>query len=326
MQGVPSLCTAGSTVLTAAVSGGNAPATVVWTRAGAEVGKGSSLTVTQAGTYVAQVADAQGCVVSATQSVTESAGLPVSVTGSTSFCEGASTTLTAVVSDGTDPLSFQWKQGTTTTGTNTSSYTAVAAGNYTVEVTDRRGCKGVAAPVTVTQRSSPAPATVTASSSAIVTGETAILTTTVAAGSTIQWLRNNAPIPGAVQVTHIATQAGDYVVQTTNRDGCSAVSKAVTVNLITATSDPVFGSDFSVVASPNPSTGRVEIRLSSPSGKVVWIALTLIDLSGRSLYQRQIKLTGQHVESLYLEHLPAGIFLLSAKTDKQQTRLRLIRQ
>lgn len=325
VQGVNTLCTGGSTLLTAAVSGGNTPAAVVWTRAGAEVGKGASLTVAQAGNYVAQVTDGLGCVVSATQSVTETPGLPVSITGSNAFCAGASTTLTASVSGGTAPLVFQWKQGTSNVGTNSNTYAAAAAGSYAVDVADSKGCKGTSASLAVTQRPAPTVPTVTASVPAIAAGETATLQATVAAGLSVQWLLNNATIAGATQTTYAATQAGSYVVRATNSEGCSATSQAVTIGLITALEEPRSGPDFSVSVSPNPGSGPVEVQLYSRR-KTVSVLLTVRDLTGRSLYQKQIKLNGQHTERLDLSQQPAGMYLLNATTDGQQTILRLMRQ
>lgn len=326
VQGADALCKGSSAVLTAVVSGGNAPASVVWSRAGAEVGKGASLTISQAGNYVAQVTDAQGCVVSSTQSVTESQGLPVTVAGSTAFCAGTSTNLTASVSGGTTPFVFQWKQGTTNVGTNSSSYAVTVAGSYAVDVTDSKGCKGTSAPVAVTQQAAPAVPTLTASVSAIVTGGSTTLQATTAAGLAVQWLLNNQPISGATQATYTATQGGSYSVRVTNSNGCSTTSQALTISLITALQEPQAGPDFGVSASPNPGSGAVQVHITSQHSQSVMVTLLVRDLIGRSLYQKQIKVSGQHTELLDLSQHPAGLYLLSASTDIQQTNLRLIRQ
>jgi hypothetical protein len=326
VQGATALCTGSSTVLTAAVSGGNAPASIVWTHAGAEAGKGTSLTVSQAGSYVAQATDAQGCVVSATQSVIESPGLPVTVTGSSTFCAGTSTNLTANVSGGTTPFVFQWKLGTANVGTNSNSYGATAAGSYAVEVADSKGCKGTSVSVAVTQRPAPATPTLTASVSAIVTGGTATLQATIGTGLSAQWLLNDAPITGATQTSYTSTQGGRYTIRVTNSDGCSATSQAVTINLITAIDEPQSGPDFQISASPNPSQGMIEIHLMGQRGKTISVTLMIRDLTGRSLYQKQIRVNGKHTEHLDLTQQSAGLYLLNAATDQQQTNLRLIRQ
>ncbi len=326
VQGATALCTGSSSVLAATISGGNAPVSVSWSRAGSEVGKTSSLTVTQTGTYVAQATDAQGCVVSATQSVTESPGLSVNITGTTAFCAGGNTVLTASAPDGAVPLTYQWKQGTTNVGTSSNTYTATAAGSYAVAVTDSKGCKGTSTGLTVTQRVAPAMPTITTSVSAIVTGETATLRTTVATGTTVQWLLSDTPITGATQATYTATQGGKYTVRATNTDGCSATSTALTISLITAINEPIIGSDFQVSASPNPSSDVVEVRLAGNRGKTVLVTLTVSNLLGQPLYQKQVELNGTHTEKLDLSRHTAGMYLLNATSNGQRTSLRLVRQ
>lgn len=325
LQGADALCKGGSTILTAAVSGGNTPASVVWSRAGIEVGRGTSLTVTSAGSYVAQITDAQGCVVSATQSLTESAALPVTVTGNNAFCAGGNTTLTAAVSGGAAPFVFQWKQGTASVGINSNTYAATVAGSYAVDATDSKGCKGTSASFAVTQRAAPTTPAVTTSASAIVTGETATLRTTVEAGLTAQWLRDGQPIAGATQATYAATAGGSYSVRLTNTEGCQTTSPVVTISLITALEEPRPGDEFSVSVSPNPGSGPVAVRLVGQPGKTASVTLTLFDLAGRSLYQKQIRVTGSHTEPLDLSARPAGVYLLQAITDRQQAQLRLLR-
>ncbi|MVM38374.1 T9SS type A sorting domain-containing protein [Spirosoma sp. HMF3257] len=265
-------------------------------------------------------------MVSSTQSVTESPGLPVTVTGNSTFCTGTSTNLTANVSGGTTPFVFQWKQGTANVGTNSNTYAATATGNYAVEVADSKGCKGMSTPLAVTQRPAPATPTLTASASAIVTGGTATLQATIGAGLSAQWLLNDGPIAGATQTSYTATQGGNYTIRVTNSDGCSTTSPPLTINLITALEEPQSGIDFQVSASPNPSSGIMAVRIDSQRGKTVVVTLSVRDLSGRNLYQKQIRVNGQHTESLDLSQQPTGLYLLNATTDSQQSHVRLIRQ
>lgn len=327
VTGTAAFCPGGTTTLSATAAGGTGPYIYRWQQGTTTVGTGAAaLTINVAGTYTVTATDVNGCAGTAQVIVSETPGLPVSITGNPGFCAGASTALTASVSGGTAPLAFQWKQGTTNVGTNSNTYAAAAAGSYAVEVADSKGCKGTSSPLAVTQRPAPTTPTVTASVPAIVTGETATLRATVATGLTVQWMLNNAPIAGATQTTYAATQAGSYTVRATNGEGCSATSQAVTVSLITALEEPQTGTDFRVSASPNPSSGAVEVQLYSQRGKTVSVLLTIRDLMGRSLYQKQIRLNGQHTERLDLSQHPDGMYLLNATTEQQQTNLRLIRQ
>lgn len=70
--------------------------------------------------------------------------IPTITVPSTTFCAGGSVLMTA--STGT---SYKWFNGTSQVGTD-ATYTAAAAGNYTVEVVHASGCKAMSAPVTLT--------------------------------------------------------------------------------------------------------------------------------------------------------------------------------
>jgi lysophospholipase L1-like esterase len=95
----------------------------------------SSLTTVKSGTapasYVAVYQGASNCMAT------------VQVSGSTSFCEGESVTLTA--SSGS---SFVWKNGSNQVGTS-QTYVAQTSGVYTVEVTSGNGCKATSEAIIV---------------------------------------------------------------------------------------------------------------------------------------------------------------------------------
>lgn len=317
-------CKNSSTVISATTSGGNTPVSVSWSRAGVEVSRVDSLTVSQAGTYSVKATDAQGCVASATVEVTEAPSPAVAVPASASFCTGQNITLTASASGGTGPYTYQWKQSGTTVGTSAATLTVNAGGTYIVTATDANRCNSTTASTNVTQRPAPA-ATVTASAPGFTTGGSVTLTANVGAGLTYQWMRDGQPIAGATQATYTAQQPGSYAVVVSNGE-CPATSTVLTVSLITALEEPVSGVDFAVSASPNPTQGLVEIRLKNQWGKTVLVNLIMYDLTGRSLYQKSVKLSGSHTEPLNLSQHPTGLYLLKATTDVQQTTLRLIRE
>ncbi len=95
------------------------------------------------GTYSAIITDANGCTVSTTAVVTGSCAnntLVVSITSQDLSCTHTTDTLTANVTGGTPPYSFQWNNGA-----NTSEITVDQAGIYLVWVTDDSGCVQIAA-------------------------------------------------------------------------------------------------------------------------------------------------------------------------------------
>ena len=70
---------------------------------------------------------------------------PTIVSSTNTICAGGSALLTS--STGT---SYKWFNGTTQVGT-AATYTATAAGSYTVQVTNSAGCKAASAPTVITQ-------------------------------------------------------------------------------------------------------------------------------------------------------------------------------
>ena len=114
----------------ASVSGGTAPYTYSWSNGGT----GTSISGLAAGTYTVTVTDANGCTAAGTAVVIEPALLTLSITGSdaTSGNNGAAD---LTVSGGTPAYSYSWSNGATT-----EDISGLAAGTYSVTVTDANGC------------------------------------------------------------------------------------------------------------------------------------------------------------------------------------------
>jgi hypothetical protein len=90
-----------------------------------------------AGSYTVTVTDANTCSASQTFVVTEpSASVSVSETHTDVICAGTATgTVNLTVNGGTAPYSFLWSNGLTT-----EDASAIAAGSYTVQITDSNSC------------------------------------------------------------------------------------------------------------------------------------------------------------------------------------------
>jgi PKD repeat protein len=85
----------------------------------------------------------------------EGCTITVDLTGNTSFCEGSSTTITANVTDGAPPYTYDWLSDSTAQGTpNNGSFTATGSGIVAVTVTDDNDCTG-SANLTVTALQGP---------------------------------------------------------------------------------------------------------------------------------------------------------------------------
>ena len=253
ISGTTAICSGNSTTLTA--SGADS---YLWDT-GATT---PSITVTEAGTYTVTGSTSDGCSGSAGVTVSVGALPTITIGGNTSFCQGASTTLTAMGGD-----AYEWNNGTTG-----STLTATTPGTYTVTGTNASGCSNTAS-IQVTTKPSyvnlPVSAaicqgasynamgstfstagtyhiegyttegcdsiidltlTVNQLPSPTITGNTNIcegVSTTLAAlgGTSFQW--NNGSTGQAINVSN----AGVYSVIVTDANGCSnSTSATVSVN------------------------------------------------------------------------------------------------
>ena len=114
------------------VSNGTSPFTFLWSN-GASTEDINGLT---AGTYTVSVTDANGCLANASGTVIQPSTLTGNIAVTNVSCFGGNTgSLNLTVNGGTLPYAFIWSNGAVTEDINNLS-----AGNYTVTVTDSRGC------------------------------------------------------------------------------------------------------------------------------------------------------------------------------------------
>jgi SprB repeat len=120
-------------VITVVASGGVSPYTYFWSIPGPNTATVGNL---GAGTYTVTVTDANGCTKSASSTITQPPLLNITSTVTPVNCAGGPTGVIAVVvSGGVSPYTFLWTNGATTPVVGN-----LAAGTYTVTVTDANGC------------------------------------------------------------------------------------------------------------------------------------------------------------------------------------------
>jgi gliding motility-associated-like protein len=123
---------AGDGVATASVSGGTTAYSYSWNTGGTT----ASISSLAPGTYSVTVTDANSCTDSASTTITQPAGLVASLNvDSNEKCNGfADGGMTASATGGTTAYGFAWSNAATTASVN------VAAGTYSVTITDANGC------------------------------------------------------------------------------------------------------------------------------------------------------------------------------------------
>jgi hypothetical protein len=114
--------------------GGTAPYTYSWSPAG---GTGATSTNLPAGTYTVTVIDANGCISSDDITINEPTPIAAQATPTDALCNGSNSGSASVnAAGGTSPYTYSWSGGGGTGATANN----LAAGNYTVTLTDANGC------------------------------------------------------------------------------------------------------------------------------------------------------------------------------------------
>ncbi|MEI6408658.1 MAG: gliding motility-associated C-terminal domain-containing protein [Bacteroidota bacterium] len=122
----------GSVTISASV--GTPPYTYMWAPAAAN---SPSITALVSGTYKVTVTDANQCTSTVEATVMQPAILQHTVAVTAAGCNGAGGTAKITQSGGTGPYSYTWSTIVAGNGPNANG---LAAGNYTVTVTDAKGC------------------------------------------------------------------------------------------------------------------------------------------------------------------------------------------
>lgn len=201
----------GSVSITA--SGGTTPYAYSWNNGGTS----SSISNLAAGTYTVTVTDARNCTVNTTVNITQpAAALNATSTKTDVRCFGNTTGIASVIpSGGTSPYTYTWNTGSTSATTN-----GLGAGNYTVTITDSKGCTHIST-IAINQPAAALSVNGTANSVACFNVATGSINITAAGGTApyiYQW--NN----GAAGSNLSNLAAGTYTVTTTDANGCSSTN------------------------------------------------------------------------------------------------------
>jgi gliding motility-associated-like protein len=218
-------------------SGGSGSYTYSWSPLGGTGATANNLPM--GGPYTCTVTDSLGCSKTTSTSVINT-GLPpvagINASGSLNFCQGDSVHLV-----GTGGGTYSWS-----TGATTAQITAIAAGNYTVTVTNACGTATATSSVTI----KPLPTPAITGPASICAGNSAVMTAT--GGTSYSWNT------GQTTASITATTAGVYTVTATNACGSVQSTYTLQVNTVTAgfTADSTngyaaFTVNFTSTSSPN---------------------------------------------------------------------------
>jgi gliding motility-associated-like protein len=219
--------------VTVSSSGGNGSYSYSWSPSGGNAITASNLSI---GTYTVTVTDNNGCSVTSLATVTQPLAVAATTDTLTSVsCNGGNDGAAFVLpSGGISPFSFAW----TPSGGSNATASNLAAGNYSVTVTDANGCS-IIRTVIISQ---PTPLSLTTSGSVtICNSQSTIISATPGGGSApyaYSW--DNGPVTASQTVSPVSTT--NYSVIVTDANGCT-ITQALTVTVhpplnITAAATP----------------------------------------------------------------------------------------
>jgi gliding motility-associated-like protein len=203
----PIVCNGGTGTITVTGVGGTAP----------YAGTGSFVVPT--GTYTYNLTDANGCQASVTTTINQPTVLSLTLTQINVSCNGFSTgTINANPVGGQGPYTYLWSNGLTTQTVN-----GLAAGTYSVVVTDNLGCT-VTASATITQPAAPILIQETHINVLCFGNNSGSIDVTVSGGTLpYTYLWSN----GATSQDLSNLIAGTYSITVTDANGCISVMSIV---------------------------------------------------------------------------------------------------
>ena len=266
-------------------TGGIAPFTYLWT-GGATTQNRSGLV---AGLYSVTASAANNCSVSGSATITQASGMTITPTVTNVACYGQTTGVISVaISGGTGTPVYAWNDGV-----STQNRTRLAAGTYSLNVTDANGCTKSSTGIVVSQ-----PTVITASAAAgavLCNGGTTTLTVTASGGTgSLQYSLNG----GSYQAGNtfaVSASGTAYIVTVKDANNCTATTNSVTVTQPTALT---LSTEITHVTCPPPTL---------PDGKIVLTAS-----GGTPTYTYKID-SGSYSSTLTFTTLTAGSHTVTVK-------------
>jgi gliding motility-associated-like protein len=215
---------------------------------------GSTLNVTQSGTYYVQGTSNAGCTGTSNviQIVVNPSPVVAAITGANSLCEGTAITLSTATNGGVWSTSNSF----IATVNNNGVVTGINAGTTVISYTVSNGSCNTTVSALVTVLNTPATPTITAGGP-----------TSVCPGETVNLFASNAPNyqwnSGQLTNNILVTLSGSYTVSVIGSNGCTATSLPVVVS-ISDNINPTITAPLNVNVSPNLGCEAIGVALGTP--------------------------------------------------------------
>ena len=215
-------------------------------------------------TYFLTAANILGCTVQDSVTVIVNNRPTVSITApDTILCKGDSIKINTGTGTG---LQYAWmRNGKLISKAGSAGYYTSDSGQYSVKVTNNKGCNNTSRSVKVIEYDYPVKPVITMVGTQLTSSAT----------SNNQWYKDGVKISGATAQTFSPVQSGKYTVEVSNAGGCTTLSDAYTYKNVGIEPMP----EAKLELYPNPTSGNVNIKFEGLVQSSV--RLRLIDMNGR---------------------------------------------
>jgi hypothetical protein len=302
----------------AVASGGTPGYTCIW-RNGANQQISTSFTASNlvSGTYTVLVTDGNGCTASASVAISQPSAISCTVSGQDPTCNNPNSGNACVsVSGGASPYTYSWFNGGTSSISNSSCAQNLAAGTYTVIVTDASGCTSTGTKVLSNPIVNP-----TINTNYL--GDSICVNVSPLTATSWQWsviLPSGTAIPLAGNSSCIVGYTcGLYMVTVATAQGCTGASSATYWCSVDVSE---FAGLSGLKIYPNPSDGEAYIEFTSSNGYTV----NLFSANGQLVRSdlRGSQSNGLTHIPLLTSELPDGVYFVRVTNDGAAATLRMV--
>lgn len=261
----------------------------------------SSINLTNAGTYSVIVNEPRGCTLFDTVVIAAFDAFPVVNLGP-DFAQCVQATLDL----GNPGMSYHWSNGDTTQMT-----TVTASGSYIGTVTNTNGC-ATSDTISVLVE----PVVMAQFSFSFATDFQVFFNNLSFPFSTYFWDFGDGTNSTFISPSHTYADTGSYVVRLIATNQCGSDTLEQTINVIDTSVG--IGDSFSelIQVFPNPAESVLNIRFAELLSEGALIQL--IDVKGSVIMRRTVEIVGrEHQESLWVNEVPSGMYLLVIQMGKE---------
>ena len=208
--------------VTISATGGTTPYT--YSMDGVTFVASATFTGIGAGTYTVYVEDNGGCQSTSSVTITEPTAIVHTVNVVNASCGSNNGSLTVNATGGTAPFTYSLNSGT---AQSSNSFTGLAGGSYTIQVTDAGGCMSSMTSHTVAGGTAPS-ITTSANNETCMSGNGSITITATGGTSPFTYTLNG----GTAQSSNVFSglSAGSYSIVVTDANGCTASTTSTVTN------------------------------------------------------------------------------------------------